>query len=592
MTLPHNNLPQLIRMLAAFAALTLASGSYSFCTAALGESVEFLPVDHVRSGMVGIGKTVLSKTSIDTFDVEILGVEKNARLPGRSLILARLRGAGLEDTGVIRGMSGSPVYIDGRLVGAVSFGWSFSKKPICGITPIAEMLAVMERNQGDVDASGERPGGLSWPTGAAAGLEPLGSPITLSGFSASAAGLFSEFAADYGLHAVASPGGGESSAARELGAPSLEPGAALGVQLIGGDLRATAIGTLTHVDGDRLVGFGHALFGFGAVDMPLTRAYIYDVLPSQFISFKLGTGGDVVGALRQDRWAGIAGRAGATASVLPITVEVGDGAPYEMTVLRHPSLTPFLTQVLLVSVFESAERVSGEATVSTRGTVFLDDGTRIERADVYAGRKAIRDAARELAEPLGLVMDRFKATAVDSLHFALAVRDESARAEISELRVDQIVASGETLEVRVLLRPLRGRSPVERTLRLPVPRHALPGPVQVRVGSGRAAEAWEFARRPDAFNPRDPQQLVALLQRPHRSDDLVVELYRSETGLSVDGRELPGLPPSARFVMDEPQASGRVAAVSGRVLSRRRQRTDFMLTGEQQADVIIRARND
>ncbi len=589
--MPHKEL-QLSTRRAATLALWFLAG------AAAASPVEFYPQDEVRPGLSGIGLSVFRGTAIDTFGVEIIGLERNRLRPGKNLILARLSGAGLEETGVIRGMSGSPVYIDGRLLGAVSFGWAFSKEPICGITPIADMLAVMERG---LETGGENGDQAGFEEGSGGGdrkshpgpLEPLATPLSLSGFSPTAARMLDEFMADYGFATALGPAAGGSSGPTDAG--SMQPGAALGVPFVSGDFSAVAIGTLTHRDGDRLVGLGHPLLELGAVDLPLSGARIHGVLPSRFASFKLGAAGAEIGAVRQDRWSGIAGVAGARAAVLPLALELSgttDGERFSFELLRHDLLTPFLARVVILSALEPAASLTGESSLIADATLYLENGARVERADLYSGRAAVFDAARELAEPLRLALGGpFERIGVDSLDLTVEVAEESRRAEIVEARLLSAAAAspGDAVSVRVMLRPHR-QPEEERVVEVRVPRTAVSGPVEVRIGSGRSARAWEMARRPDGFRPRNNEQLIRLLNRSARRDDLVIELFRPEAAMSVDGRELPGLPPSAHAVLSADTGSGRVAPVSGRVVARSQVRTRYALVGERSLPLEIRRR--
>ena len=554
-----------------------------------GGDVAVTPVDALRPGATGYGVTVLRGAGLDTFAVEILGVEADALAPGVDLILARLSGAGLEETGVVRGMSGSPVYVDGGLIGAVAYGWSFSKLPICGITPIRNMLAVMERDL-DRPGAGSRIGavpgagpGMSLH-GAGAGLVPLASPVWVSGATGASSSALKELLDPYALQIVAGPGGGSAPG----GVPSqLGPGSAAGAQLVRGDLSVTAIGTITHVEGDRLVAFGHPLLGLGGVDVPLTGAHIYDVMPSQLASFKLGAATTEMGVLRQDRLPGVAGLLGAAADLLPVTVTVGQRA-FSFEVLPHRLLAPGLVRAVLLTSLQAEERLLGDATLEVRTLLNLRRGRRVERQQVYGGANAIFAAALEAAEPVAVLgAAPFDDLELESLSFEVQVRDAVEAASLVGLRVDRArPAAGDTVAVTVRLQPYR-RPPEEVTVHLALPAGLPPGPLQVRAGSGRRAMAWDRERRPDGFEPRRADELLELLGRPQRDDEIIIELTRGEEGLSVDGRELPGLPPSARAVLAEGHRAGRIGAVHGRVVARAHRRTGYALSGDLTAQVEV-----
>ena len=563
---------------------------------------DFMAADQLRRGMSGVGRTVFQGTTIDTFAVEILGVVRSGLGPRQDLILARLSGGPLAETGVIRGMSGSPVYVDGRLIGAVAYGWSSAKVPICGITPIHQMLQVMER-----DLTSPEPDDRAWtpieldPAAAAlvrraatdaelsgsVSLEPLGTPVWVAGSTPVAAGILRDLLQPLGLHLLAGPGGQKDA---EPGA--LEPGASLGVQLISGDMSATGIGTLTYIDGERVVGFGHPMMLAGATDMPMTAAYIYDVIPSRLSSFKLGAATRPIGAVRQDRAPAIAGVLGPAPAMLPVAVDVASASgaeTFHFGIVRHPDLIPGFARSVLLSALEFTEKLFGDATIDLRTAIFLGDGQTLKREQIYSGPVAIMTAALEAALPLTvLTRNQFAPVHIDSLHFSLTLKERIDAARVRGLRVGAAeVEAGETFILRVTLEPYR-RDPVEHQIEISLPANLAPGPLLLRVGSGAASRAWESQRRPDAFEPRDARQLLELLAYYERSDELIVELYRSESSLTIDGRELPGLPPSARAILEQGNSSGHLGPVYGQVIQRQRQRTDYVLSGEQTLELTVR----
>lgn len=567
----------------------------------LGAAPEFMPSAEVRPGMRGTGKTVFQGTTIDTFSVEILGVMPAGLGPGQDLILARLSGGPLAETGVIRGMSGSPVYVDGRLIGAVAYGWGFAKMPVCGITPIQPMLQVLERG---IESP---PEGSAWrsveldPAAAAlvreafpgvagnspAALEPLATPVWVAGATPVASSALREVLAPLGLQVMAAAGGGQEDAP----APPLEPGAALGVQLISGDLSVTAIGTLTYVEGGQVIAFGHPMMLAGATDMPMTGAQIHAIVPSQLTSFKVGTATQAVGAVRQDRASAIAGVLGAAAEMLPLEVRFADAShtsTFHFGIAYHPDLLSGLSRAALLAALESSAKVFGDATLEVRSAIRLKGGELLEQEQVYSGPTAIFTAAAEAASSLeALARASFAGLKPDSLRFALSLRERIETAQVCGLRVrTPEVRAGEVVEVEVTLQPYR-QEPVVQRLKVALPRDLAPGPLLLRVGSGVASRAWESQRRPDAFEPRDARQLLELLAYPGRGDELVVELYRRESSFTVDGRELPGLPPSARLVLAAGGSAGHLGPVNGWVVLRQRLRTEYVLSGEQSLELVV-----
>lgn len=591
-------------------------------------AVEFMPVDSLRAGMTGVGLTVLRGSKIDSFSVEILGVQRSPGRPGRHRILGRLSGAGLEETGIIQGMSGSPVYVGGRLVGAVAYGWSGDKSSLCGITPIADMLEVLHRDMASpvdgsagwspLEAAARRLGaptpkvelrhetadeilwldeGVRSENPGPIQMEPLATPVWMSASTPEQEQVIRRLLEPFGLQFVGPVGGGSFTgvmADDEAEPVPVVPGSSLGVRYIEGDLNITGIGTVTHVEGDRVVGFGHPFLLAGGVDMPMTGAHIFEVLSSRQLSFKIGSGTTAIGALRQDRYSGVAGLIGAEAGLLPVVVELTsqDGVTdYTFGLMRHQDLTPVLTQIVVLRALESTQRLGGVATLKVESTIVLGGGRRLEISRVYGGEGAVFAAAQEIARPLSIFSrSEFDGLQAESLHLDIAYGEEMETARILALRLDSPVCHpGDEVTCLVTLQPYR-RLPEEHTVRIEVPDDLAPGSIQVRVGSGRASDAWEVERLPDAFRPRSADHLLQLLGRRQRADELVLELFRGGEGLSIDGRELPGLPVSARAALRESHGTGRMGTVHGRVVGRRRLAMSYVLSGEQTVELTVKGR--
>lgn len=547
----------------------------------------------LRRGMSGFGLTTFQGTAIDTFQVEVLGVLKGALGPRMDMILARLSGGPLEHTGLIRGMSGSPVYIDGRLIGAIAYGWYFSKDPIGGITPIAQMLEVATRqdptpNQyGKVLDLDEETTRLLGGEGVST-LVPLGMPIAVAGFSPRGRQVLRDALDAPGIELLDSPAG------RVLPdqEASIAPGASLAVQLIRGDYSAAAIGTLTWVGDGRFVGFGHPMFFLGATNLPATGAYIHQVIPIQTASFKLGTPTGALGAVRQDRLPAIAGTLGQAPDMLPVRVALRSAAgnrAFRCEVLRHPALSASFVRSVLFNALETTETLFGDATLRVRSHIALADGRAVEREQMYSSGIAPLSAVIDAVQPVDRLLNNpFAGLALDSLHFELEIGETLAQARITGLRLSPPDPKvGQRVSLQATLQPYRAE-PVTERLALDLPAHLEPGPFVVRVGSGVASTGWETARQPDAFVPRNAADLLALLEHPSAADELVVEIFRAGSGFTVNGRELPGLPPSALAVLSADRSAGHLGPVQGEVVLRRTVSTDYVLLGEQSLDMTLR----
>ncbi len=538
-------------------------------------AVRTLPADSLRAGMTGFGVTVFEGTRIDTFAVTILGVLKGNR-PGGDLILARAQGAYLEKTGIIAGMSGSPVYVNGQLIGAVAFGWPFNKDPIAGITPINEMLADLVLPAGGLggDRDGDpddRFGTLGAPQGGAAvypgGASPITTPVALAGFTPAATAFLDPWLRARGF--VASPGGAD----REGGScDSIVPGAAVGVQLIRGDWSATALGTATYRDGNRVLAFGHPLFALGEVELPLTAMTIHTVMPSQQISNKVGSATKTCGTLAVDRSVGVAGSLGPAPSMVPVAIRVeGAGGRlrrYRFEVARSRFLTPGLVAATIVNSISEALYDMGAATTRYDVTYYLNGGTaRLKRGNAWVVAGPLSGPGEEVNVTLSALLgNRFQPVRIDSVAAAVRVTQGTDDASIAGLRViPAMAAAGDSVRVEVTLRP--SRHDVERRwVTLRIPESAPPGSLSIRACDARGTESWEHDRAPDRFEARSFTQFLGLIGGERRGDQVYVQLYRAIAGATVRGSEISQAPASMLEVLSA-GAAGEAAPTKGATLS-------------------------
>ena len=552
-------------------------------------TVETMPVEELRRGMRGIGRTVFQGTRIDTFQVEILGVLHNAIGPRSDLILARLSGGPLSNTGVILGMSGSPVYVDGKLIGAVSYRvGAFAKEPIAGITPIAAMVDLFNRPPAPEGVSSAvrltKSGAhrLIDLTGMdAAELTPISLPIVISGFAPESVADFRQAFSNTGWTPV--QGGGVDSGAP---AGAFEPGAALGVQLVRGDLSVTGIGTLTHRDGNRVVGFGHSMIFGGATALPMTAGYIHEVLPSQFASFKLGVAGRTMGAIVQDRAPGIAGTIGLEVDMMPVQINLrspGKEAQFRMEVLRDRDLGPTLLRMAVFSAMVSSEKLTGEATVKSRVRIDLNGRPSVEAENVYAGAQGLGSAVLGVTTPLAnLIRNPFQPIRIERVTFDLDVEAERAHtAHIKSIGLQKTsFQPGDTVRVTVSLRPYwGGLRRVEEAM--VIPNHTPGGRLILMVSSASAHVKQEAKRAPGEYKARDLDHLIRLLGRAGRNNEMVVELLSGAQGVTIEGREVSRLPSSVLSALQYSRSSDAVKQVRQTVVQRARIPTDYVLSGSQ-----------
>lgn len=580
-----------------------------------------MPIGEVRAGMVGTGRTVFSGRAVEPFTAHILGTLPNVVAPGRNLILARLEGGPLAETGVIAGMSGSPVYVDGRLIGAVAYQLGqFSKVPIAGITPIAEMVAAADapmtaRALRPVSlgvpanaevllalwrgALGSRPGiplpadampaGLLAAAGASVSLQPIAVPLVTAGLGAEGLAPVRDLMAPHGFLPMA---GGQASSTQTSSdaARTLAPGDAVGIELLSGDFSIGATGTVTHVAGDRVYAFGHPLYNLGPTDFPMTTAEVVTVLPSLFTSSKLARIGPTVGTLQQDRATAVAGRLGPGPSLIPMTVHLraggGDDRTFQFGLVRDQLFTPLLTYLGIANVLTSYQRQSGAATFVVRGTAAVRDGGALQFDDVFAGDQPAAGAAAYVAGPLtALLRNAPERVHVERITVTLAATEQIRTARIDRVWVEPArPRPGSSATVGVTLRTGAGAL-ITRRVPIVVPANA-PGSLQLVVADGSAL-AQSDARDTRGLASDDPAQLIRAFNRARRGTRLYVRLQAAADGAVVAGEPLTDLPPSALSVLESDRSMGGLTSISGAVRGEWDVPVDVDVTGLRTLTLLI-----
>lgn len=533
---------------------------------------EYLRPDQLQSGMKGHGLSVFKGTKPERFEVEIVGVLKNT-FPKQDMILIRMSGANLEKHKVIAGMSGSPIYINGKLIGALAYGWTFENEPLAGVTPIHNMLAELNRSPSQANAPGQASFSFHRSTtqtasAAADGAnlsapQPLLTPLSLGGFSPRVIQRMTDDFAPFGLLPVAA--GGVSGAASTgpagaLNAPVYAPGSAIGVAMIRGDFNAVAVGTVTHVEGDRVLAFGHPFFGGGFTRAPAMVADVQTVMSSMARSFKMAVGSRELGAMVGDWQSCIVADTSARAEMLPVAIDVinrstGHKEHYDVEVMRNPMLTARLALVAILQAVNVASAASDATTVS----VALD----VEMAGDRPGqpRRVVRlsDTAfnptgdlvspRPLAGMVQLFNTPFGNPTIERVRATVDAVQERRTAEIKRAYfTDTELTAGKVAPLTVVLKPF-GQGEVRRVIDVMVPKlPAQANMMTVTVMDGASAP-------PDAAPPDNLDDFVNIIGQQRRSTDLVALVPTRLQGLQYRGQTLRNLPASVRDVLNDQGAN-------------------------------------
>lgn len=571
---------------------------FPLLASSLAAQVAILPLAEVKPGLKAVGRTVFEGGKIEDFGVEILGVLENAG-PKQSIILARLSGGPIAHTGVLQGMSGSPVYADGKLLGAVALSFPFSKDPIAGIRPIEEMLATATTpatpravNAGNpFDLASILPKPQAFDVGSSR-LTEIATPLWLGGFTRGAFEHFAPMLRSAGLEPVQGLSGG-GRPEKKMGDPALiKPGSMISVQLITGDLAVGADGTVTHIDGDQVFAFGHRFMATGDSEMPFARAEVMTLLASQNSSFKISSSKEWMGTITQDRTTAIHGVLGRKAALMPVDIRVvsrGGVARtwnYHMEMVNDRLLTPLLLQMAVYSAIDATERTAGLASISVRSRLHAGPShPSIAFDNLYTSELGAPNmVSAALAAPVSAIMqggfDDLKLTGIE---IDLDIDNDKKQLQIESIWPSKREAEpGETIDLTALFTGENGQE-MTKTIRYTIPVGAQAGPLYFTVVDGAAANLAEYRQFLFA-PPRNKPQLLAFLNGLRPNTKAYVRIWRSQPSWQVQGETLPSPPPSLALLLGAsyPQTASakldEIEMASG----------GYMMTGTKTAMVTVK----
>jgi SpoIVB peptidase S55 len=535
-----------------------------------------IPVSQVHTGMRGVAYTVFEGVKPEPMDVEVLGVLHNVNGPKGDVILVRLHGKKVEYTGVVAGMSGSPVYLDGKLAGALAFRiGEFSKEPIAGVTPIADMLEInaLDRSPAEetvavkpsvttVAGKTSSPGDVSSLQGlaqdsSAAGfanyLKPIETPLVFNGFSQEAIQMFAGQLGSAGIVPVM----GAGSVSNDKQPEPVEPGSAISAILVRGDMDIEATCTVTYIDPQRLLACGHPLLQFGAVDLPMNKAEVLATLPSPMNAFKIVNTTEPVGTFVQDRHTGIMGVFNRQPDMIPVTLNIHSITgvkQFHYEVLNNPNLTPVALMVTVFNALHGVNEFGEEITYRLSGNIGVKGFPQVTMKNMFApadgAQPAAMQAAVSLGERFGRIYDNpYNAAAVNgvNLDFDLVrerrwARLESARTDLTEAR------PGEEVMLETVLAPYRGERIVQQ-IPVKIPTSASKGTLRILVSDGETLD--RLGHTSPAFGRKlDLASTIALLNKEHSNNRVYVSLLEADPEARVADKVMPTLPISIMNVMD------------------------------------------
>jgi hypothetical protein len=582
---------------------------------ASAQKVELFPLEQVKPGMKGVARTIFAGDQIEDIELEIIGVMPNAIGPKQDLILALLKGAKVEFTGVVSGMSGSPVYIDGKLAGALSYRMGiFAKEPLAGITPIRSVFAVDDPAPPlqKAEAAGE-PGGTNTELlagaslrpqipltgefasrvgGGGAFLAPIETPVMISGFRQDSMARFRDQLMELGM--VAAPGGATDARPDDA---DLKPGDMVGMVLVRGDLSMAAGCTVTAIVDGRVFVCGHPVLAHGRVDMPMTRGRVLTTASSAMASTKLMNNGGVIGAITQDRLTAVMGRLGGKSRLIPVELTLGlPGGEQKLNfeVIENPKMTPLLVAISVFNGLTANTAYSEGMSFQLSGGIQLKGFPAVNLENMFA--------PTDMGVPDGL----FVALTVQSIFHRIFTNPyEKPQIEKVALRVEAIperrtaaiesawsekseVSPGEIINIKVLLRGYRG-APYIREVPISIPPQAPRGPLRVMVSD---SDSLNRVSRFFSFSPQSRLpglgQLITLLNRERRNSRLYVTLLQPSPTLLLEDKELPNAPLSQINVLDQRRTGGSALLLRESIAGEWSLALHHVVTGQQSILITVR----
>lgn len=529
-------------------------------------SQEIMKLSEVKEGMTGIGKTIFKGTKIETFNFKVLGVLENILAPGKDIIFVELFSPVLEESGVIAGMSGSPLYIDGKVIGAVAFGFNFAKKPIGGVTPIEDIIETSEYNkpQYEIDITDIKiefdeknikkilnviQQELVRRTNFSPikDMSPIGLIPSNRGFSESTLSYFTPIF----------PRANTATIPRQLGTDSIKedmfqisPADAVSIPLVRGDFEFAASGTVTHVDGSNVYLFGHPFFNLGTVDFPLHKAEIITVFPSYMNSFKLAATKHMIGAVVQDRFSAVQGELGRTPYMIPLKVFLKNrNRKFDIEMVDHPLLTPALSFVTLNSIFSSEYQDFGFRSLRVKGKIFIENEQNIIIDDLFSGADAVTEFSGLVTAINFFVMNnKEKKIKLQKIDFEISGSEDIRKAAIDNVIIEKnAYKPGELINISIRLKNERGLEQVESAgFKAP---NLSPGTVfYLMVADRDEINAFETKNIKNPYFPDTLNPLIRAINNLRKNNRIYIKIMTQTQGLYIKGYEYSDLPLSLQNV--------------------------------------------
>lgn len=541
----------------------------------LFDPARHMHVDEVKAGMKGYGLSVFSGTKVEKFGVEVISVLRNQMGPQKNVVLIRATGQGLEHSGSVAGMSGSPIFlVDGngkeRMIGAFALGWNYCKDPIAGVRPIEEMLEVQtHRRDPEIVASAETSSNRTWsllsvkslravsseklstPPVDPRAMRPLATPVMISGANAKLIEQLRPTFAEWNM--VPLQAGGAGSPPEGTKPTAFEPGGVIAVPIVSGDLDMSAVGTVTEVLGQRVYAFGHEFNGEGAIDLPIATGYIHTIIPSLESSFKMGSSFAPTGALYSDETVAVAGEIGHSPEMIPVEVSVATpGHPeprvFHYKLARHPSFTPRMALTTFVASATGFSGLPEESSIDYDVTLEFENGRKIHTANIASTITGVMSVTQSIAFPIEAASSNpFKRVALSKMSATLKVKPQvKALNLIGATSAKTSYKPGDTAKIVLRTHAYRGEDATQ-TIDLPLPKDLPDGQYSVVLSDRSTRLAQIVMEEGFRFQTRNIDEVFDNLPRllDGRDDAIYVRMpIPSAQGAGVGRAGLSKLPPT------------------------------------------------
>ncbi len=594
---------------AVFFCITVVSGQTTNGTF----RVPILPLSEIREGMKGVAKTVFRGSEPEEFNVEILGILPGAIGPKQDLIIGKISGSQVEKTAVFAGMSGSPVFIDGKLIGAIAYSFPFSKEPICGITPVEQMIGMFDKRSDKLDKQMDRKGlgrksiylselsslKLELPkkeqmaNQRLQSFQPIATPLAFGGFNSKTIDLFSSTLSEFGFLPINSIGGSSRDfSLKPYDDRTLQPGASVGMSLIRGDYSITAFGTVTFRDGEQVYAFGHPFLNLGNTNFPMSEAKVVAIVPSIYNSFKLAVSDATVGSMTEDRNTGVLGKLGQNPKMIPVNLILrtsrGKTEKLYFEVVEDELLTPLLLNIAVYNAIISNERSVGAATIDLAANIEVKNNAPIKIVRKFTGSLAAQLSGAAIAVPTNIILrSGFESAEITRVDVQIGFNDIERSANLEQVVADKTeLRKGEYLNLQAYLKTNDDKT-IVRNFKVKIPEMITDGSLQILVGD---ADSIQKILPDTLFTPENLGELIDKLNKIRRNDRIYVFVVQQTTGAIIGSKQLPNLPPSVIATLNNSNAVGNFTPITVDIIEQQESDTiDYVVVGQKTLIVQVRS---